>query len=91
MSEEEVLTTDSDEIGVPEASESDRLDEDDLDLLTFTEVAIRLDAEMASLRDQTAALRAAGNADKEVLARLDRRLSDLGAARTRLRRPQADG
>ena len=90
MSREESLTMGAGAISEPASSESDRLGENDLDLLTFTEVGIRLDAEIRSLLDQSGEMRAAGNADEELLARLDKRLADLRAARGRLRRPKAD-
>jgi hypothetical protein len=68
------------DVGVPAVPV--REDEDDHDLLTFGEVAVRLDAEIRALAGQVTLLEAAGE-EPEQLAKARQRLAQLRDAATR--------
>ncbi|GGL12621.1 hypothetical protein [Nocardia jinanensis] len=59
-----------------------RADEDDNDLLTYSEVAVRVDEEIAAVRQEIAALRGAADAADRI-AGLESRIADLRDAATR--------
>jgi hypothetical protein len=71
-------------------SKVERADEDDQDLLTYSEVAVRIDEEITSVRGEIAMLRDAADAADRI-ARLESRMADLRDAATRnSRRPIND-
>jgi hypothetical protein len=71
-------------------SKVERADEDDQDLLTYSEVAVRIDEEITSVREEIAMLRDAADAADRI-ARLESRMADLRDAATRnSRRPIND-
>jgi hypothetical protein len=74
----------------PESSGSAREDEDDLDLLTFTEVGIRLDEEIARTRAAIAAIDPATADADEATRPHQARLEALLAARQRNGRSALD-